>query len=152
MLDVIKKKTRHLHPAYENCTVCKEWHNFQTFCDWYFKNYYDYTGGRLHIDKDILNKGNTVYAPDRCLLVPQKINMIFMTKAKKTDQDLPNAIYRCKNGFRSSYNGKSLGTFKTLDEAITAHDTEMIKHIKQLAEEYKTILPKKVYKALINYK
>ena len=37
-----KEKTRHLHPAYEDCTVCKEWHNFQTFCDWYFKNYYEY--------------------------------------------------------------------------------------------------------------
>ena len=75
-----------------------------------------------------------------------------MKKARKKDQDLPNAINRCANGFQASYNGKSLGIFKTLDEAITVHDTEMIKHIKQLAEEYKTVLPKKVYKALINYK
>lgn len=33
---------------------------------------------------------------------------------KNRDSDLPNAIYRCVNGYRAAYNGKSLGVFKTL--------------------------------------
>lgn len=56
-----KEKERKLHPAYENCTVCNEWLNFQTFAKWYDKNFYDIGHGRMHIDKDILHKGNKVY-------------------------------------------------------------------------------------------
>lgn len=146
------EKNRHLHSSYEGCEVCNEWLNLQNFAEWYYDNIYDAgDGGRLHIDKDILFKGNKIYSPENCIMVPQRINMIFMTKAKKKDADLPNTIRRCKKGFKSSYNGKALGVFKTLEEAIEAHDSAKRMNIKQAISEYGDKLPNKVLVSLLNW-
>jgi len=51
--------------AYYNCTVTKEWHNFQVFAKWYYKNVIK----GYQIDKDILCKGNREYGPDTCKFV-----------------------------------------------------------------------------------
>ncbi len=61
------------------CSICDEWLNFQNFAQWYEENKYD-VNGRLHLDKDILIPGNKLYSPNTCLLVPQRINMLFMNK------------------------------------------------------------------------
>lgn len=54
-----------------------------------------------------------------------------------------------RNCFQSRFNTTYLGVYKTLEEAIEAHDKEKRIHIKQVANEYKDILPTKVYKALL---
>jgi hypothetical protein len=135
---------------YEDCEVCEEWLNYQNFADWYYANHYDIGDGkRMHLDKDILVKGNRLYSPETCMIVPQRINMIFMTKQKGVDADLPNAIRRCAHGYQAAYNGKSLGVFKTLEDAIEAHDTSKRIHIKQVAEEYRLRIPPKLYNAML---
>ena len=146
-----KEQSRFKYSSYIDCEVCEEWHNFQNFAKWYEVNYYKVGNERMHLDKDILVKGNRLYSPETCLIVPQKINMIFMTKEKGVDADLPNAIKRSVKGYRSSYNGKSLGNFKTLEEAINEHDRIKKIHIKEIAEEYKNKIPTKVYDALLNW-
>lgn len=143
------EKLRYKHPAYADCTVYEKWHNYQNFAKWYKNNSYDLKNGRLHLDKDIKQKNNKIYSPETCLLIPQRINMIFMEKSKGKDSDLPNCIRRCVGGYQSRFSETHLGVFKTLDEAITAHDDAKRLHIKQVAKEYKEILPTKVYKALI---
>ncbi len=56
-------------PTYKDCTVAKEWHNFQNFAKWFEENYIE----GYHVDKDIKVKGNRVYGPDTCIFVtPQK--------------------------------------------------------------------------------
>lgn len=145
------ERFRHLNLAYVGCTVVDEWHNYQNFAEWYISNYNEVGTERMHIDKDILVKDNTVYSPETCLIVPQRINMIFMTKTRKNDADLPNAICRCVNGFRASYNGKSLGVYKTLEEAINKHDTVKRIHIKDVAEEYKGKIQTKLYDAMLRW-
>lgn len=143
---------KHKHPAYYGiATVCDEWLNYQNYAKWHYENYYSIDGERIHIDKDILIKGNKVYSPETCIFVPQRINMIFMSKQKSVDSDLPNAIYRCKTGFKCSYNGKSLGVFKSLEEAVSVHGLYMKKHIRNVASEYKDKIPEKIYEALLNY-
>ena len=124
------------HPAYKDCSICDEWLCYQTFADWCDLNYYDIKTERMHIDKDILVNGNRIYSPATCCFVPQRINMIFMEKTKGVDSDLPNTIHRCVKGFRAAYNGKSLGIFKTLDDAIIAHDTKKRINIKNVANEF----------------
>lgn len=61
---------------YENVTVCNEWHNFQNFAKWYKDNYpagcHD-----IHIDKDMKIKGNRIYSPEGCSLVPAAVNIAF---------------------------------------------------------------------------
>ena len=142
---------RERYPAYIDCEVCEEWLNYQNFAKWYKENYYPLGTERMHLDKDILVKGNRLYSPETCLIIPQRVNMIFMTKEKGVDADLPNAIKRSVKGYNSSYIGKYLGNFKTLDEAIKKHDTAKREHVKQLIKEYGDKLPPKVHNAILNW-
>lgn len=137
-------------PAYYGIvTVCPEWHNFQNFAKWYTENYYE-VEGRIHVDKDILFPNNKEYHPDKCLLVPQRINMLFLNKPNKFG--LPNGIKpRTKGRYEAQYNHEPLGVFDTLEEAIAKHTEAKRKHIREVAEEYKSIIPAKVYDALMNW-
>lgn len=139
---------RYLNPAYENCEVCKEWYNFQNFAQWYDENFYDCGEGRMHIDKDILVKNNKIYSPETCIFVPQRINMIFMTKGRK--DDLPTGIRQNPSGsYTSHYNGVRYGTYETLDKAVAEHEKQKRIHIKEVIKEYGNKLPDKVINALL---
>ena len=84
-------------PAYYHiCTVSEEWHNYQNFAKWFNDNKYE-VNERLHIDKDILCPGNKKYCEEMCMLVPQRINMLFANKPNK--RGLPNGIVQYKHGF-----------------------------------------------------
>lgn len=143
-----RKKER--APAYfEKIAVCEEWTNFQKFAEWYENNYFEIEG-RLHLDKDILFPENTIYKPDKCLLVPQRINMLFVNIPNK--QGLPNGIRMTKTGkYSAEYNTQHLGTYFTLDEAYEKYSNKKEETIKKVAEEYKSRIPDKLYQALVNY-
>lgn len=145
---------KHKHQSYFGIsTVCEEWHNFQTFSEWFYENYYDVGNERLHIDKDILIPGNKIYYPEACILVPQRINMLFMNMKKKKVSGLPNGIRQTPNGkYHAEYNNQSLGTYVTVDEAYSAYANAKENKIKEVAEEYKNIIPEKLYRALYAYK
>lgn len=146
------EKLRYKHPTYDDCYVCDEWHNFQIFADWCEINYYStHDNKRMHIDKDILVKGNKIYSPEACMIVPQRINMMFMTKTRSVDVDLPQGIRRYRNVFMSEYNTKYLGAYKTIEEAIEKYMVEKRIHIKEVADEYKDKIPPKVYNALLEW-
>ena len=131
-------------------TICDEWLNFQNFAEWWTNEKYD-CDGRLHLDKDILFDGNKEYSPDKCLLVPQKINMLFMDYRPNKD-GLPHGIGKAANGrYSSAYRGKSLGVFNTLEKAIAVHDIARLDYINEVTEGQKDTLPIKVYNALKNY-
>lgn len=59
-------------PTYIGCTVCDEWHNFQNFAEWYYKNKTD----GYDLDKDIKISGNKTYSPDTCLFVTKRENTV----------------------------------------------------------------------------
>lgn len=145
------EKYKEKYPAYYlKASVCDEWLNFQNFAEWYKRNYYD-VEGRLHLDKDILYPGNFVYSPNRCLLIPQKINEQIHYTPKKNG--LPTGIRLTGIGkFYASCNGIYLGTFCSLGEAYSAYSLEKERVIKSLADEYKHIIPTKVYDALYAFK
>lgn len=137
-------------PAYYGiCTVCDEWLNFQVFGDWYEEHEYP-VNERLHIDKDILFPKSNIYSPKTCLLVPQRINMLFVNLPNK--RGLPNGIIKHKNGYLSKYNGKELGVYPTLEEAYEVYANVKENKIKEVADEYKNIIPKETYEALYKYK
>lgn len=146
------EKNRHLNSSYEGCGMVDNWHNLQWFSEWYYDNVYDAgDGGRLHVDKDILFKDNKLYSPETCIMVPQRINMLFMKKSRITDADLPAGIRRTMSGFSAEYNTKYLGVYEKLDKAIEQYEIEKRIHIKELADEYKKVMPSEVYNALINW-
>ncbi len=134
---------------YGIATVCEEWKCFQKFAEWYNDNKYE-VDGRLHLDKDILLRGNKIYSPDTCLLVPQRINMLFVTRPNKNG--LPNGVWIEESGkYSASYNGKKLGRFNSIQDAEEAHYEAKKEAIKKVAKEYQEIIPQKVYEALLNW-
>lgn len=65
------------YPSYRNTTVCKEWHNFQVFCEWLEVQVKlgRYAKG-MDLDKDLLQIGvvNKVYSPSTCVFLTHKDN------------------------------------------------------------------------------
>lgn len=160
------EKYKERNPTYKDVICCDEWLSFENFCEWLhsqenFEKWYDLKLSA--IDKDILIKGNKIYSPDTCCLVPQNVNALFikrnfgrgefpigvsLNKSNKTSK-----IYEahCNDGYGIS---RHLGTFKTPEEAFylgyKPYKENLIKKISQ--EEYKKgNITKKCYEAMMNY-
>lgn len=140
-------------PTYKNCTVCDEWLCYANFEKWFNENYYELVNERICLDKDILFKNNKLYSPQTCCLVPQKINSMF-TKSNALRNELPIGVtQKHKNGGYQAIVGKFyLGTFNTIEEAFKVYKKYRENLLKQVADGYKDIIPKKVYDAIYNYK
>lgn len=144
------EKHKERNPSYYNTsTVCNDWHNFQTFADWYEDHEYQIGDERLHLDKDIKYPGNTVYSPQTCILVPQRINMMFVNKSN--NRGLPNGITKGTKGYYVKYNHEKLGVYPTIEEAYYIQTQKKKEAIIQLANEYKNIIPKYIYDIVVSY-
>lgn len=75
--------------------------------------------------------------------------MLFLCKPNQ--HNLPNGIRPLGRKYETQYNGKHVGSYYTLGEAIQVHTDAKRKHIREVAEEYKEIIPFKVYDALMNW-
>ena len=150
------------YPTYINCYVCDEWLNFQNFAKWYEENYYEIEGETMCLDKDILYKNNKIYSPETCVFVPNNINVLFC-KRDKARGDCPIGVYfdkeRCKFVAKCSIydrekgrsKGKFIGRYDTQEEAFFFYKQFKEKHIKQIAKEYRDLIPSKLYFAMCNY-
>ena len=150
------------YPTYINCYVCDEWHSFQNFAKWFYKNYYEVESQRMHLDKDILIKGNKIYSPKTCVFVPERINYLF-TKSDKARDNTPigvhwhkrDGVYECHCSVLNKENKKELkylGRYKNIIVAFDSYKTFKEVYIKQVADEYKDLIPKKLYDAMYKYK
>lgn len=151
------------YPTYIDCYVCNEWHNFQNFAKWYEENYYEVDGEIMHLDKDILFKGNKVYSSGACLIVPERINLLFVKSNKQRGKypigisyDKINDKLRvdCHVYENEKRKTKFLGRFPINDLHIAFNCYKNFKenYIKQIANEYKNLIPHKLYEAMYNYK
>ena len=148
------------HPTYIDCTVCKEWHNFQNFAKWYKENYYEVKDEIMHLDKDILLKGNKIYNPDTCIFVPLRINELF-TKSNKARGKYPIGVswkkknkkfqVQCSIFKDNKKTMKYLGLYNTVEEAFIVYKAFKENYIKQVADEYKKYIPTKLYEAMYKY-
>lgn len=78
-------------PTYLDTTVCEEWLNFQVFAEWYTNH--EFYGLDYHLDKDILVRGNKVYSPEKCTLVPVEINGLLIDSGSIRG-DCPIGVHR----------------------------------------------------------
>ncbi|WDR21109.1 hypothetical protein PJM37_0030 [Salmonella phage vB_SenM_UTK0004] len=60
-------------PTYQDCFVKPEWLYFSNFKNWFDRQRFE-EGWQL--DKDLLIRGNTMYGPDSCILVPRWVNIL----------------------------------------------------------------------------
>lgn len=145
---------RHKNPSYSDVTVCKEWHNFQNFAEWYYNNHYEINGEIICLDKDILIKGNRIYSPSTCIFVPDKINHIFAG-------DINGVSWKKESNkwiVRVWVDGKRkyLGLYDNYDDAVKIYKNAKEDYIRNTIISYKNIIPEPhysiLYKVMYNYK
>ena len=150
------RKSLENRPTYKDKLVYEEWLNFQNFSKWFDENYYEIENDKMCLDKDILFKDNNIYSPDTCIFVPNRINILF-TKRQNKRGKLPigvtcNKVTKKYKANCSTINSqKYLGTFNTPEEAFNSYKTFKENYIKQVADEYKDKIPKKLYDAMYKY-
>lgn len=143
-------------PTYKDCTVCDEWIYYENFKQWYDDNFYTIQDSTMCLDKDILIKGNKIYSPETCVFVNQNINNIF-TKNDSIRSNLPIGVTLDNGRYRARVSNGSkkeifLGMFDNEYDAFYAYKKAKEEIIKQVADEYKDKIPKKLYDAMYNYK
>lgn len=141
------------HPSYVGCTVCEEWHNFQNFAEWYY-NHESYGLG-YDLDKDLLVRGNKVYSPDTCCMLPEEIN-VFITKKGSDKNGLPTGVKpQGVNTFRADFGrfGRSnyIGAFDNVEEALAAYKKVKRQAFLELTEKWKYLVAVDVYESLLNF-
>lgn len=73
------EKYHERRPTYKDCSVSKDWLNFQNFATWFKANYFE----GCQIDKDLKYPGNKVYSEDTCLMLTAEQNSFLICKQSK---------------------------------------------------------------------
>lgn len=135
--------------SYKECSVHRDWHNFQVFAKWYTSQKQYKLGYQL--DKDILVTGNKIYSKDTCCLVPVEINKgVIGSKDVEKDKfgisKRPNGKYQ----LRYSEFGKRVhvGDFEDIKSARDKYLEMKSKYVRKLGEIYKECIDKEVYERL----
>ena len=79
---------------YENKEICEEWLLYENFYEWMHsqENFEQLMKIKdIELEKDILYKGNNIYSPETCCLVPHNVNSLFV-KADRTRGNYPIGV------------------------------------------------------------
>ena len=142
-------------PRYRGCSVCQEWLLYSNFKKWYECQENGYKGG-YRVDKDIIKKGNKIYCPEFCCLVPERINTLF-TNCNKVRGLYPVGVVRDGNRYcaHMAKDGKMirLGNSATPEEAFLVYKQNKEQYIKEIAKEYyeSGMITQRVYNAMLRY-
>lgn len=133
------------NPTYVGCSVHPDWHNFQTFAEWYTSqpnHWVDY----FQLDKDLLYPGNKLYSSGTCVLIPGEINsMLNMGANHNNKSNLPEGYRRSPSGnIRAMIYGIQpecfSKTFKTLLDAVHWRNNQMMFRIMAVMNKYSLVL------------
>lgn len=149
------------HTTYINVGCCEEWLYYENFYDWLHgqENFYKwYNGDKWNIDKDILIKGNKLYSPETCCLVPNRVNKLFI-KSNAMRGGLPIGVSKDRGKFKALCNNpftkkcEFLGEYKNPIDAFQKYKKVKEFYIKQVAEiEYANgNIINKCYNAMMHY-
>jgi len=141
-------------PSYTDCLVCDDWLCYQNFAEWV--SGYKYNGVKYELDKDLLVRGNKVYSPKNCAMVPQCINKILSNTTNILGPYPLGVTFRKENGkFLAQININSkrrhLGYYSTPEEAHKAYKVAKEAHVKEKALEWRSKIAPNVFDALMNW-
>lgn len=162
------KEYKKQRPTYKDVTCCDEWMYLSNYMKWRNEQpnliYLEQQNQRFELDKDILCKGNTIYSPNTCCLVPTSVNQIFNTHSRHRG-DLPigvtwvsgrkYVIAKWQNPFTQK--GEWSTTYPSTEDGIYSafleYKTHKEKYIQQLAEQewQKHTITEPCYYAMKNY-
>lgn len=157
------EKIKEKYPTYKDATCCEEWLLYDNFYEWLhrqenFEKWYN--NEKWHVDKDILIKGNKIYSPNACCLVPYNVNKLFL-KNDADRGDLPIGVTKDRKGYgyiarcMNPFTGERdyIGYRTNIESTFLLYKPYKENLIKQLAkEEYsKGNITKECYDAMIRY-
>ena len=131
--------------SYEDKTVCKDWHNYQVFAEWFEENYYEVPGEKMEMDKDVL--GGDIYSPETVIFIPRKINLLRFNWDYSPTEIPSGFVAKVKTNGKTKY----LGVFPSEEEAIDVMYTFKKKHMMDIVKPFKSKIPSKVYSSLLQY-
>lgn len=143
------------YPTYTTCEVAEEWHNYQSFAEWFYAHKYSRLGYEL--DKDLLVAGNKLYSPETVCFVPQGLNVL-LNNNKAVRGELPQGIHFQKNNknyvARTTIDNKRkhLGVFDTPEEAFVVYKKAKEDNVKRMADLWFGNIEPRVYEALMDWK
>lgn len=137
MLERCYGKTYHdTNPSYIGCSVDQAWHTFSVFKRWMETQ--DWHGKEL--DKDLIDRGNRVYSPDKCIFISPELNK-FMTASDASRGLMPMGVgikrstgklyARCCNPFTGTQ--EKIGSFICEIEAHARWQSRKHEHALVLA-------------------
>ena len=148
------------YPTYKEVSCSENFKSYTFFYEWCNKQIgfksLDEKGKYWQLDKDLLLKGNKLYSEDTCVFLPHKINTL-LTKCDSVRGDYPVGVCLDKNqGKFAAYcndgaSQKMIGRFITIEQAFQAYKKAKEAYIKQVAEQYKSQIDPRAYKALLEY-
>ena len=147
-------KVQSKNQTYIGCSVADEWHDYQNFADWYYSQK-DYGLG-YELDKDVLFKGNKMYSPQNCTLLPQPLNALLNNRGSARGK-YPQGVVLHKSSGRimSTFttNGKTtyLGLFDCPNEAYQVYKIAKEAYVKEKALEWKDRIAENVFQALMDW-
>lgn len=142
-------------PQYVGCTVSDDWHNFQTFANWFNSEYAPEKIG-WHLDKDLLIKGNKIYSESTCTLLPQELNNILVTQKGRRGSTPRGVSYEPRTGcFRAACaaygENNFLGRFDTAVGAFNVYKEYKESYVREVANKWRSQIDPRAYEALMNY-
>jgi hypothetical protein len=152
------EKFKEKHITYKDCSVCEEWLFYPNFKKWYDDNYYEVDNELMCLDKDILHKGNKIYSPDTCLIVPERINTLFVQHDTRRGELPVGVNYKKKQNKYiaqcccEDYGNAGLGTFNNPIDAFYKYKDFKERYIRIIANEYEDRIPKILFDAMYNWK
>lgn len=153
-------------PTYKDTSCCNEWLLYENFYEWlHSQENFDkwINGDKWCLDKDILVKGNKIYSPETCCLVPNRVNVLF-TKSNANRGECPIGVHKYKDKYRANISVFNQDTNKKVNKHLGYYDDvesgfyfgykpEKERIIKQVAqEEYNNgNITEECYNAMMNY-
>ncbi len=124
-------------------TVCKEWHNFQNFSEWFYSQK-NHTKKGYHLDKDLTFRGNATYSPEACNLIPAELNVMQIEKVAKKFVKTTAGNYT----FDSRVKGSYYPSYEECKEAYIKFKRERFGTL--IVKNYEDrLIPYEVYKNLL---
>ena len=142
-------------PTYKDCSTSKEFKRYSDFKNW-CQSQIGFGVVGFELDKDIIQKGNKEYHPDKCVFVPREINS-FLRTSSKSRGDLPIGVTAsCKidrflAALKKDKKRVCIGTFPTPELAFQAYKAAKEQAIKDMANKHKNHIDPRAYTALMNY-
>ena len=142
-------------PTYKDCSTSNEFRQYSDFKNW-CQSQIGFGVVGFELDKDIIQKGNREYHPDKCVFLPRELNAFLRTR-KKSRGLLPIGVTTLSrsSGYMAFLNNKKeriyLGTFPTPELAFQAYKVAKEQAIKNMANKWKDQIDPRAYDALMAY-